>query len=164
MKTLVLNQSYEPIGIYSDERSFILVWLGKADLIESHETPIKSARAEWQRPSVIRLRKGTRFNPHKIVEMSRKNIFRRDGFKCVYCGSKDSLTVDHVLPKSRGGSNRWENVVTACHKCNNKKDDWTPEELGWTLRQEPKRPHHVIFMGHQTMNIHDNWKPYLFLD
>lgn len=162
-QTLILNQSYEPIAFTEVERAFSLMWVGKADLVEKWEAPLKSPNGEWDRPAVIRLRKGTRFNRHRTVEMTRKNIFRRDGHRCAYCGSHDNLTVDHIIPRSRGGLNRWENVITACHRCNNMKDNKTPEEMGWTLPHKPLRPHYVIFLGHGLRKIHDVWRPYLYV-
>lgn len=160
-KALVLNQSYEPIAITTVEHAFCLVWVGKADLVDAYQQPIRSASDEFERPSVIRVRKSIRFNPFKIVELSRKNIFKRDNFKCAYCGDTSNLTVDHIVPKSRGGSNKWENLVTACNSCNNKKDNRTPEEAGLHLHIKPYRPHYVTFMSKH--GVQENWKPYLYM-
>jgi len=101
--------------------------------------------------------------PYKKIILSRKNIVRRDNHKCQYCGSTVNLTVDHIIPKSRGGEDTWENLVAACVKCNNKKGFRTPEEAKMNLRTKPKKPSHITFIKNFVGNIEDNWKPYLYM-
>jgi len=101
--------------------------------------------------------------PYKKVILSRKNILRRDSFKCVYCGRSDlPLTIDHVLPKAKGGEDIWENLVTACVVCNNSKGDRTLEEADMKLKFKPYRPHYILFISNSVSKVDDNWKPYLF--
>lgn len=114
-------------------------------------------------PSVIRISKFIKV-PYKKVILTRKNILRRDNYKCAYCGRSDlMLTVDHIIPKARGGSDSWENLVTACTKCNNIKGDRTPEEANMKLLTKPYKPSHVIFIKNIVSKIDEKWKPYLYL-
>jgi 5-methylcytosine-specific restriction endonuclease McrA len=114
-------------------------------------------------PSILRLSVYYRV-PHKRVILSRKNILRRDSNRCQYCGRGDlPLTIDHVVPRTRGGDESWENLVCACMKCNNKKGDRTPEEAGLKLLSMPRRPNHVTFIRHFVGRIDEKWKPYLFM-
>ena len=118
---LVLNQDYQPLSICSVQRSMKLLFLEKAELLhDDPEKELSTTRTSYQYPSVIRLRNYIRI-PYTKVVLSRRNIMRRDKFSCQYCAKKSDLTIDHVLPKSRGGKDQWENLVTACEKCNVKK-------------------------------------------
>lgn len=95
--------------------------------------------------------------------MTRKNILKRDLYKCAYCGRSDlPLTIDHVIPRARGGEETWENLVTACVSCNNKKGDRTLEEADLKLRIRPYKPHYILFISNSVSKIDENWKPYLF--
>lgn len=162
-KVLVLNQSYEPLMVTTVEKAFILTYLNKAEVIETHDQPLRSVNGEYERPSVIRLKHSIRFRAYKTVELNRRNIFKRDNHTCAYCGSSDDLTVDHIVPKSKGGLNTWDNLITACRSCNNRKDDLSLEEAGLVLEGTPRRPHYIMFMGHGLTNVYENWKPYLFM-
>jgi 5-methylcytosine-specific restriction endonuclease McrA len=93
--------------------------------------------------------------------LSRQNVFRRDGNKCIYCGSHDDLTLDHVLPKSRGGKTNWDNLVTACRRCNSRKGDLTPEEMGFSLPKKPYKPSFIMFLRDFAGSIEENWLPFL---
>ncbi len=160
---LVLNQDYRALTICSVQRAVILVHLQKAELVESlpdHFLRSPSFRFPW--PSIVRLKAFVRV-PYKRIMLSRKNVLRRDAFRCQYCASKEALTVDHVLPKSRGGRDTWENLVAACTPCNNKKGNRTPEEARMALRRAPFRPSQVMFIRDFIGNVDDTWKPYLFL-
>lgn len=161
-KVLVLNQSYQPVSITSVKKAVTLAFRNKVEFVETSDTMLRSPNAEYPSPLVIRLKSHVRYNPFGRVELNRKNVFKRDGGMCVYCGSENKLTVDHVMPKSRGGRSSWENLVTACSKCNNKKDNMTPEEAGMHLGIKPKQPHYLLFMT-QDMTPHDKWKPYLYM-
>jgi 5-methylcytosine-specific restriction endonuclease McrA len=102
--------------------------------------------------------------PYKKVVLTRKNILRRDSYKCAYCGRSDlPLTIDHVIPKSRGGNDSWENLVCACTTCNNKKGDRTLEEANMILHSRPFKPSHIMFIKHVVGKLDENWKPYLYL-
>lgn len=159
---LVLNADYTPLTIAPLKRAFRLVYKGKAEIVSSSGKGIATERKEYDRPSVIRLVKYVYF-PYKKVTLSRFNIYRRDGYKCLYCGSKDSLTLDHVLPKSKGGPNSWTNLVTCCMKCNVTKGDRTPDEAGMTLSQKPFTPSYLFFISNMH-KVNEDWKPYLMSD
>lgn len=125
---------------------------------------IRSASAQYPFPSIVRLGIYIRV-PYKKIILSRKNILRRDGHKCQYCGaSSGTLTIDHIIPRSQGGEESWENLVTACVNCNNKKDDRPLEVTSMKLLKKPIRPNHITFIKHSINKIEESWKPYLFLN
>ncbi len=162
-EVLVLNQDYQPISVCSVQRSVKLVFLDKAELL--HDDPdkiIRTVNEEYSYPSVIRLRRYIRLPYAKIV-LSRRNIMKRDRSTCQYCGTRSDLTLDHVLPKSRGGADSWENLVTACNNCNVKKGNRTPEEAGMPLNIKPYRPVHITFFQNLLNGIQEHWKPYLYM-
>lgn len=161
----MLNQSYEPLSICSVKKALILLLLAKAELVAIREGyAIRSMNLIYPFPSVIRLQSYIRL-PYNKVELSRKNILRRDSFRCQYCGtSATPLTIDHIVPKSRGGADTWENLTTACIPCNNKKGNRTPDEAGFRLMSKPRKPNHIAFLKHFMGKVDDPWKPYLFQD
>lgn len=162
---LVLNQNYEPLSVCTVKRAFILIFLDKAEVIESQNgRVVHSVSQTWPVPSIVRLGLYVSRPPKKIL-LSRKNIIKRDGHRCQYCGqSRTAMTVDHVIPKNRGGEEVWENLVCACVRCNNKKGDRTPDEARMPLRRLPRRPNHITFIQ-RFVGLGDNrWKRYLFLD
>jgi 5-methylcytosine-specific restriction endonuclease McrA len=161
-KVLVLSQSYEPLTITNWKKAFLLVYSEKAEAVDNYDAYLTSINKKYPLPSIIRLKGRPRFNPFKKVELNRKNVFKRDNGMCQYCGSTTDLTLDHVIPKSKGGKSTWDNLVTACMKCNNKKDNKTPADVGLRLLSEPKRPHHIQFMMKKTIPC-ESWKQYLFL-
>jgi len=160
---LVLNRDFSALTVCSVHRAVVLIHLHKAELVEAlpgHFMRSPSTSFPW--PSIVRLKMYVRV-PYRRIMLSRKNILRRDGFRCQYCGNRDQLTVDHVVPKSRGGKDTWKNLVTACTSCNNKKGSRTPEEARMPLRRQPFRPSHVMFIRDYVGTVEDTWKPYLFL-
>jgi 5-methylcytosine-specific restriction endonuclease McrA len=134
---LVLNASYEPLNITSWRRATVLLLKGKAEGLEHDSSRL--IRGDLLLPTVIRLRQFVRV-PYKPLPLTRRNIFQRDGHCCQYCGCKERLSIDHVIPRSRGGSDLWDNVTTACLPCNVRKGCRTPKEAGMTLAREPHRP------------------------
>lgn len=134
-------------------------------MVEQRTTlAVRTVREAYPFPSVIRLSAYLRV-PFKRIELSRKNILRRDGFQCQYCGGKTPpLTVDHIIPRSRGGPDQWDNLVSACVRCNNKKGNRTPEEARMPLLSIPRKPHHVLFLKHYAGKVEETWRPYLFMD
>ncbi len=164
-RVLVLNQSYEPISVCSAKKAFLLIFLLKADLVaEREDRVLRSVNATYPYPSVIRLSSYIRVK-FKNIELSRRNILRRDNNQCQYCGKTTApLTLDHIIPRSRGGMDTWDNLVTACIRCNNRKGNQTPEEAGMKLAKQPRKPHHVIFLKNFMGKVDEAWKPYLFLD
>ncbi len=164
-KVLVLNQNYEAMSICNVQRAVVLLFLGKAELISSKDSRlIYSIKTSLPFPTIVRLRVYIKV-PYKKIVLSRKNILRRDNHKCVYCQRTDlPLTLDHIVPKSKGGDDSWENLVTACVKCNNKKGDRLPEEAKMLLHKKPTRPSHITFMKHFIGRVDDAWKPYLYMN
>lgn len=159
---LVLNADYQALSVCSVERAVVLVMLGKADLVEAHVgRALRSSVARYPWPSVVRLRGYVRV-PYRKVLLTRRNLLRRDGHACQYCGATERLTLDHVLPRSRGGPETWENLVAACTRCNNRKGSRTPEEAGMALCRPPFRPSHVMYMRDFLGETEEAWKPYLF--
>jgi 5-methylcytosine-specific restriction endonuclease McrA len=163
-KVLILNGNYEPLAITSVEKAIILMYLEKAELVSSlTNRRVHSTSVTLPFPSVVRLVTYVRV-PFKKVILSRKNILRRDGHKCQYCGATSiTLTVDHIIPKSRGGEDSWENLVSACLRCNNVKGSQTPDEAQMKLLRRPIRPNHVTFLRQFIGRIDKDWEPYLFM-
>lgn len=140
-----------------------LIMLEKAELL--HDDPhkrVSTAQESFSFPSVIRLRRYIHLPYHKIV-LSRRNVMKRDDQTCQYCGRKSDLTLDHVLPRSRGGRDSWENLVTACTRCNVRKGNRTPEEAGMPLKTQPYRPVHITFFRNGHGGVDEQWKPYLYM-
>ena len=161
---LVLNQDFSALTVCSVQRAVILVHLHKADVVEAlPRRRMRSTSVSLPWPSIVRLRYYVRV-PYRGIMLSRKNILRRDGHACQYCGTRERLTVDHVLPKSRGGTDTWKNLVAACIRCNNRKGNRTPEEAGLSLRRSPFRPSHVMFIRDYVGTLEETWKPYLFMN
>ena len=162
MNILVLNADYRPLNVTTFQRGFNLVWKGKAEVVEyDKDCPIVSTVGTYKRPLIIRLIRYV-YIPFKKVPLTRHNIFRRDGHKCGYCSSKKDLTLDHILPKSRGGGNTWKNLVTCCKKCNNAKDDKTPEEAGMKLLVKVYQPTFLQFIDGMNTNHRAKWSEYCF--
>lgn len=162
---LVLNQDYRALTICSVQRATVLLLLQKAELVSADGAGrrVRSTSFSVPWPSVVRLRAYVSI-PYKRITLTRKNVMRRDRHVCQYCGQRDALTIDHVLPKSRGGKDTWDNLVTACVPCNNRKGSRTPEEARMELRKTPFRPSHVMFIRDFVGgSLGDDWKPYLFL-
>ncbi|MGQ7719312.1 HNH endonuclease [Melioribacter sp. OK-1-Me] len=158
-----MNQSYEPLTICNVKKAIILLLMGKAELVAKNSArQIRTVSKSYPWPSVIKLKDYIRV-PYKKIILTRKNILKRDGHRCAYCGRGDlPLTVDHVIPKSRGGTDTWENLVAACLPCNNRKGDRTPEEAGLKLRIKPYTPNHILFIKSAAGRIDNAWKPFLF--
>ncbi len=164
-KVLVLNHNYEPLSICNIKKAVILLFLGKAEMIAASDgLQLRSVSTSMPLPSVVRLAVYVRL-PYKRIVLSRKNILRRDSHRCQYCGRGDvPLTVDHIVPKARGGEDTWENLVCACIRCNNKKGDRVPHEAQMVLRRKPIRPNHVMFLRDFVGYVDEHWKPYLFMN
>ena len=160
---LVLNQDYQALAITSVQRATVLVLLQKAELIESEDARfVRSPSYQLPWPSIVRLKAYVRV-PYKRILLTRKNIIRRDGHRCQYCADRNRLTIDHVLPKSRGGRDTWDNLVAACVPCNNRKGNKTPKEAGMSLARDPFRPSYVMYIRDFVGSLDETWKPYLYL-
>uniref|UniRef100_A0A7V4E329 HNH endonuclease n=1 Tax=candidate division WOR-3 bacterium TaxID=2052148 RepID=A0A7V4E329_UNCW3 len=164
-KVLVLNQDYEPLSISNVKRAVILIFLNKAEcIVKKDGKVIRAEKIEFPVPSVIRILKYINYRTQE-VPLNRKNILKRDNYQCQYCGTKEApMTVDHVIPKTRGGKDEWTNLVCACVKCNNKKGDRTLKEAGMKLLKKPRKPtrFHLMFANGKIPDV--NWKKFLFLD
>src|SRR5499427_5448170 len=163
---LVLNASYEPINVCAARRAIVLVLKGVAMTEEENGHFLHAARLAVRLPSVIRLLEYRRI-PHQTRALSRKNILLRDRSTCQYCGEilpSSELTLDHVIPRSRGGASTWENLVACCHPCNRRKGNQLPTEAGMKLTREPRAfnlhtsRHIMRLMGRSD----DKWRKYLF--
>ncbi len=166
---LVLNASYEPINICGARRALVLVLKGVARTEEEHGATLHSARIRMAMPSVIRLLEYRRI-PHQTRALSRKNILLRDRNQCQYCGvllTSAELTLDHVIPRSRGGLSTWENLVACCHPCNRRKGNHLLHELTTMKLQREPRPfslhtsrHIMRMLGHGDQK----WRKYLYYE
>jgi 5-methylcytosine-specific restriction endonuclease McrA len=161
-QVLVLNASYEPLNVTSVRRAHVLVFKGKAEVIEELDRPLTSASSTFPWPHVIRLRTYVRVPRAVQRKISRRALFARDGWRCVYCGTGGGrLTLDHVVPRSRGGDSVWENVVTSCAPCNLRKGDRLLDEVKMELRSAPRPPAPVLFISLAAPSIPSGWQPYL---
>ncbi len=161
MRTLVLNAGYEPLAVVSFKRAIVLVMNQKATVVVADaEHPVLAATGSWERPSVIVLRNYVRIPSGRHVPVSRRGVLRRDSHRCGYCGST-ATTIDHVLPRSRGGKDSWENLVACCLRCNNLKGDRTPAEMSWSLRVNPRPPHGTAWLVRGVERAMPDWEEYL---
>jgi 5-methylcytosine-specific restriction endonuclease McrA len=161
---LVLNQSYEPVQVCSVRRAIVLVYRGRAEVIETHDSCVRTVTRKFPVPSVVRLVLYVRVSP-KSFALSKRNVMKRDGYQCQYCGTKQGpMTVDHVIPRTLGGRDSWENLVCACVRCNNLKGDRLPDKAGVQLLRKPRRPSNALFITHFVGVPDSRWRPYLFLD
>ena len=161
---LVLNANYAPMMVCTAKRAICLEILDKVDILANYEEKVSSPSVTFSLPSVIKIRDFVRYD-NLSVDLNRKNILARDEYTCQYCGiSKVSLTIDHIHPKGKGGSDTWENLVAACQSCNQKKGDRTPEDSGLTLRKVPKRPNRLHYFHRYVKDEQSDWRPYLFME
>ncbi len=161
---LVLNATYEPLNIVSVQRAIILLLKEKAEVIEAARTMLRAQNFTINLPLVIRLVTFVPIPRRLPLPLSRRTVLARDLYTCQYCGGqpgKHELTVDHVIPRSRGGTTTWENVVAACAPCNHRKGDRTPEEAGMKLLAEPARPRFVAVMLLGETSAHSVWQKYI---
>lgn len=160
MRTLVLNAGYEPLAVVSFKRALVLVLNQKATILAGEAGQVRSANQEFDLPTVILLQRYVRIPGAREIPVSRRGVLRRDSHRCGYCG-KSANTIDHVLPKSRGGADSWENLVACCLRCNNAKSDKTPAEMGWELRFTPKMPTGVIWSVRGAEKEEPGWQDFL---
>ncbi len=162
---LVLNASYEPLSVVSIKRAVVLLLKDKAEVIEAAEDILRSEFLTFQVPLVIRLVYYVRI-PHRIsLPVTRRALLARDRYACQYCGvqpGKHVLTIDHVLPRSRGGGTTWENVVIACKRCNGRKGSKTPKEANMQLLTKPKRPKYFALAYVTSLETRNAWEKYMW--
>jgi 5-methylcytosine-specific restriction endonuclease McrA len=161
-RVLVLNATYEPINVCSIRRAVVLLLKEKAEMLERNARELHSERYTVARPVVIRLVSYVRVprQAHRR-KITRRAVFARDGWACQYCGSRSNLTVDHVIPRSKGGQSSWENIVASCGPCNRRKGDSLPAQVGMELRRKPRTPRAEIFIHVSAPTIPTAWQPYL---
>src|SRR3954465_3626492 len=157
---LVLNATYEPLCVVSSRRAVLLVLAGKAVAVEVGDGELHSERLVMRVPVVVRLTRFVRV-PYRVhVPLTRRAVFARDGGRCVYC-TAPATSIDHVVPRSRGGEHVWKNVVSCCRRCNHAKADRGLVELGWRLRRTPSAPTGAAWRVLGTGRMHPCWRPYL---
>jgi 5-methylcytosine-specific restriction endonuclease McrA len=162
ISVLVLNQNYEPLNVCHPRRALVLVDGGKAEVIEVDGVVLRSPTRNWHVPSVIRLNHLVK-RPRPRVRLTRREIFLRDQHTCQYCGvaTKD-LTLDHVVPKHRGGRHQWENLVSACRSCNHRKGGRTIEEARMILRRLPYEPNATPqYLFQHYLEVHEDWRKFI---
>ncbi len=159
---LVLNANYEPLNVCTTRRAVGLMMTGKAVMLRDGRGDIHTASSAFPRPSIVRLSYMVH-RPRPRVKLTKREIFRRDDYTCQYCGKQTTnLTIDHVIPRHRGGKHTWHNLVTACPACNRRKGGRTPLEAGMTLRRQPQEPHPSAeyLFGHM-LSTHTDWAEFL---
>lgn len=159
---LVLNQNYEPLNVCIARRAVVMLWGGKAEVLENNSDIMHSPSLSIRVPSVIRLAHLIK-RPRLERRLTRREVFARDGHTCQYCGRETrDLTIDHVVPRFRGGAHTWENLVSACKACNQRKAGRMPETAGMKPRRKPftppPGPHHLV---HQVPQNHPEWQKYI---
>jgi 5-methylcytosine-specific restriction endonuclease McrA len=159
---LVLNQNYEPLNVCNARRAFVLVDRGKAEVLEHSDGFLRSAVQTYRKPSVIRLIYMIK-RPRPQMRLSRREVFVRDRYTCQYCGKQTrDLTIDHVIPRHRGGHHTWENLVSACRGCNHRKAGHTPQEARMTLRCEPSRPpSSTYYVFYHYLEAQSDWRKFI---
>jgi 5-methylcytosine-specific restriction endonuclease McrA len=161
---LVLNFTYEALNITSFQRAVKLIFSGKAELVHGRARILASPSFEMRMPSIIRMLYYIR-RPMQRVALTKKNILLRDDYTCQYCGLKGErlMTVDHVAPRSKGGASTWENLVCACMRCNNRKNNRSPEHANMSLRRKPRMPKYIPWIQVKRNTLPDEWHKFLFL-
>lgn len=159
---LLLNQNYEPLSLCSARRAIVLVWSGKAEMLEDTGFHIRSVSRSFPVPAVIRLLMIAKITRGLHVQLTKRNILRRDQGICQYCGVTGAfMTIDHVIPRSLGGRDTWENLVCACPSCNNRKGDNSPDHVGMQLLRMPRKPNPMSFLSAYRGPGVESWQTYL---
>lgn len=160
-QVLVLNSTYEPVNVCSTRRAVVLLLKGKAEAVETGGIVMHSEKTTLAVPLVIRLVHYVRLPHADGRRLSRRAILARDGFRCQYCGSAHHLTIDHIIPRSRGGLTSWENVITSCAPCNVRKGACLPSEVGMSPSRKPRPPLPGDFVLAWQRVVPEAWLPYL---
>jgi len=159
-KALVLNATFEPLCVVSARRALVLVLREKAEVLHATDHRFRSERTALPEPSVIRLTYFVKVPFRARAALNRRAVFARDDHRCQYCGTA-AENIDHVIPRSRGGSHTWENVVAACRPCNTRKEDRLVHESGLKLRRRPVAPQELTWIVVAVGTVHPHWEPYL---
>jgi 5-methylcytosine-specific restriction endonuclease McrA len=164
-QVLVLNATYEPLNVVSVRRAVLLLLKEKAEIVEAAEARLRSEYLVLPVPLVIRLVYYVRIPRSFSLPLSRRTVLARDHYTCQYCGAqpgKANLTVDHVVPRSKGGDTCWENVSTACGPCNRRKGNRTPEEASMPLQHQPRRPRYLALTLLEGASAPQAWNKYMY--
>ncbi|HZQ29046.1 MAG TPA: HNH endonuclease [Acidimicrobiales bacterium] len=161
-RALVLNASFEPLCVVPSRRALLLLLCDKAELITATDRSFHSERSVFPEPSVVRLTYFIKVPYQARVALNRRAVFARDGHVCQYCGSP-AENIDHVVPRSKGGTHTWDNVVAACRPCNMRKEDLLLHESGMKLRRPPSVPRERIWILVASGSVRPDWEPYLQL-
>ncbi|SHM43425.1 5-methylcytosine-specific restriction endonuclease McrA [Cyclobacterium lianum] len=160
-KVLVLNLDHSPVGVVNVQKALVLTLLDKASSLAHFDyLTIRTVDRDFPYPAVIRLVEYKSI-PYKGVMLNRNNLYKRDQHSCQYCGTDKGLTLDHVVPRSKGGKTSWKNLVTACHRCNTVKGDKTPEQAGLKLKALPFKPTLAYFLAEYAERHAEEWLPFL---
>ena len=163
-KVLVLNQSYEPLMVINAKRAIVLIIKEKVKMLEKYSENIRSVQNSFDLPSVIRLNFYVHLK-YKDIVLNRRNILKRDEYRCQYCAKQATpLTLDHIVPKNKGGKDSWENLVAACSKCNTRKGDTLLKHMDMKLLKKPRKPSKLFQLQTYVNKKQDNWKQYLFME
>ena len=161
-KVLLLNNSYEPISVITAKKAVIMYFLDKVDVVKKSKIVINSLYLKFNIPEVIKL-KNYIYIKHSKIPLTRKNILKRDNNICQYCGkNKSEITIDHVLPKDKGGNDTWNNLVVACKRCNMIKGNYLLKDIDMYLIRKPFEPTKIIYLQNVGKN-NKSWHPYLYL-
>ena len=156
----MLNASFEPLCVVSARRAVVLVLKEKAEIVEHNGAEFHAERITVASPSVIRLVHFVRVPYRTRVPLSRRAVFARDGHRCQYC-NRAAENIDHVVPRSRGGTHSWDNVVASCRSCNARKEDQFLHEAGLHLHRAPQAPHAALWLVAAVGSLDPTWEPYL---
>ena len=159
-RALILNASYEPLCVVSTRRALLLVLADKAELVSATEAVFHSERVSFPEPSVVRLTYYVKVPYQARIALNRRAVFARDGSRCQYCGAA-AENIDHVIPRSKGGTHTWDNVVAACRPCNTRKEDRLLSETTMRLRRPPHVPRERVWILVATGGVRPDWEPYL---
>jgi 5-methylcytosine-specific restriction endonuclease McrA len=157
---LVLNATFEPLCVVPARRAVVLVLTGRATSLEDGEQVLHSERMDVAVPSVVRLTRFVKVPYRARIPLTRRAVFARDGGRCAYC-TAPATSLDHVVPRSRGGLHAWDNVVAACGRCNNAKANRTPSEMGWRLHVPPAAPRGPSWLILAVRRVDPRWSSYL---
>lgn len=159
-RALVLNATYEPLCVVATRRALLLVLDGKAELVSAGDGVFRSVRLCVPEPSIVRLEHYVKVPYQARLALNRRAVFARDGHRCQYCGSP-AENIDHVVPRSRGGTHTWDNVVAACRPCNARKEDRLLHESGMTLPRLPSQPRERTWILAASGSLRPDWEPFL---
>jgi 5-methylcytosine-specific restriction endonuclease McrA len=157
-RALILNASHQPLAVISARRAVVLVLKDKAEVLVSNGMVFHSERLSIEAPSVVRLRHFVRVPYRAHAPLTRRAVFARDGWSCQYCGSQ-AENLDHVVPRSKGGTHTWDNVVAACRRCNSRKENRRPEDAGLRLARQPVAPPDGFRLS--LGRLEPEWEPFL---